>query len=172
MPAENHHEDYPPVEPSARETVARTIHAFMSDHDLERVNEVKRSDDRRCWIFSIKDKDARALVEVFSDSYIRVSWVFGQDYPDSRIYANQTDASAFLAAMIVLRDSASALAVPQRPVKERKRPVKFPEKEFDPSTLPGKKFDFGFLNPEGEKKVPDATRTDSFSGLFGDGRDD
>lgn len=112
-------DDYRPKEPSPREKAVRELHALIGGYNL-RATEPIRAEDRRRWVFHLKPDDAMATVEVFSESYIRVSWSFDGGLPSSRTYMTAIEACGFIVAAFVNKDMRLALSIPVKPPGEKK----------------------------------------------------
>lgn len=121
-------DDYRPKPPSPRELAAREVASLLTSHGV-RADEPERSGDRRCWRFKVYPAGVQAAVEVFNDSYIRVSWAYLYGEPASRVYETVIEAVGFLYAAFVLGDMRLAQSIPTRPWKGRKA-AKQPEQGF------------------------------------------
>jgi len=121
-------DDYAPKEPSPREKAARQMHAVLKEYKLA-ATEPQRAEDRRRWVMHLKPDGAMASVEVFSESYIRVSWSFDGGLPAARIFMTDIEACGFIVAAFVNRDMALALSIPTKP-PGRKKEQAMPQTRF------------------------------------------
>ena len=121
-------DDYRPKEPSPRERAVRELASLLAGYPL-RATEPERAEDRRRWVIHLKPDGAMAAVEVFSESYIRVSWSFDGGLPASRIYMTPIEACGFIVAAFVNKDMQLALSIPTKPPGRKKEP-KMPQQRF------------------------------------------